>query len=101
MGRNGLRWVCHLFVIDLSLEHPPGGRGLTVAVIAMVTAQIDQGVVLGLRPIFIPACSLICDRHACVKHHLAFIARGTSTSVNRGKVAMEVTDSERDMFSSK
>ena len=59
------------------------------------------GVELALGPIGIPACSLIHGARACVRHHLVFIAGSTSTSVNRGKVAMEVTDSERDMFSSK
>ena len=83
------------------LSHTYPQRRLTAAVIVLVTAQIHQGVGSRLRPICLPACSPIRDPHACVEDHLVFIAGSTSTSENRGKVAMEVTDSERDMFSSK
>ena len=56
---------------------------------------------LALGPIGIPACSLIYVAHACLTRHLVSIEGSILTLVYRGNVAMDVTDSERDKFSSR
>ena len=59
------------------------------------------GVELALGPIGVPACSLIHGAHACLTRHLVFIEGSILILVYRGNVAMDVTDFERDKFSSK